>query len=153
MRKQTINMKLFKTTLVAIAAVFALAGCQSYGKEYKLDKMHNIYYKDGVDEATAKKLANYLKEQQYFQDNINATVQIAKSKDTFVLNFVVDKSKIDASKETAFTMFGSYISEEVFNKAPVVVNLTDNKLKLYKSLGYSRPIEAEKPVETEQPAQ
>jgi hypothetical protein len=132
-------MKRFSTLLAAVACLFLFSSCQSYGKEYKLDDKHNVYYKDGVDEATAKKLAHYLKDQQYFQDDINATVQVLKSKDTFVLNFVVDKAKLDASKETAFTLFGGYISQEVFSKAPVVINLTDSRLKPFKNLGYSKP--------------
>ena len=132
-------MKLISALLSATLCLFLLNSCQSYGKEYKLDGKHNVYYKEGVDEATAKKLAHYLKEQQYFQDDINATVQIVKNKDTFVLNFVVDRAKLDASKEKAFSLFGGFISEEVFNKAPVVINLTDDHLKPFKNLGHSKP--------------
>jgi hypothetical protein len=135
----------------AIKAIFFLAfcgtaimGCQSYGKEYKLDEKHNIYYKgDGIDEALAKKLAEYLKQEQYFQPDINATVQITKSKDTFNLNFVVDKSKIDAEKENGFLTFGGYISKNVFGGSPVTIHLCDDKMASFKDLGFCKPHEEE----------
>ena len=45
------------------------------------------------------KLAQYLKEQEYFQDSINATVQLIRIKDTFNINFVVDQSRITEGYE------------------------------------------------------
>ena len=77
-------MKNFKLLLFIIIALSINACTGGYGKEYKLDSKHNVYYKgEGVDEALAKKLAAYLKEQDYFQDSINSTVQLVKVKDTF----------------------------------------------------------------------
>ena len=134
-------MKKIKFLLLVIIAISISACNQNYGKEYKLDKMHNVYYKgDGVDEALAKKLANYLKEQEYFQDSINSTVQLVKNKDTFNLNFVVDESKLTKGVETSFLLFGSFISEKVFDKAPVTIHLTNNRLESFKNLGHARPI-------------
>ena len=107
--------------------------------------MHNVYYKgEGVDEAQAKKLATYLKEQEYFQDSIESTVQLVKIKDTFNLNFVVDETKLTKGYETNFLLFGGFISESVFNKAPVIIQLTNNKLEPFKNLGYASPISGEK---------
>lgn len=127
---------------VYITLVAGISSCTgNYGKEYKLDKKHNVYYKgDGVDEALAKKLALYLKEQEYFQDSITASVQLEKKKDTFNLNFVVDENKITPEFDNNFLIFGAYISEQVFNNAPVTIQLTDNKLKPFKNLGYARPL-------------
>jgi hypothetical protein len=135
-------MKNIKLLLcIAIAAVGFSACTGGYGKEYKLDSKHNIYYKgDGVDEALAKKLANYLKEQEYFQDSITATVQLEKNKDTFNLNFVVDEKKITPEFDNNFLIFGAFISENVFNKAPVTINLTNDKLIAFKNLGYAKPL-------------
>ena len=128
---------------IALIAII-LSSCSNYGKEYKLDDKHNIYYKgDGLDEAIAKKLANYLKEQDYFQDSISSTVQITKNKDTFNLNFVVDKEKITEQSESVFLMFGAMISESVFNKSPVTIQLTNNQLKPFKNLGYAKPFKDE----------
>ena len=98
------DMRIFKLlTLITIIALSTSSCNQNYGKEYKLDDKHNVYYKgEGVDEAMAKKLANYLKEQEYFQDSITSTVQLVKVKDTFNLNFVVDATKITLGMKIIF---------------------------------------------------
>ena len=135
-------MRNFKLLLLTLIVAVSISACnQNYGKEYKLDKKHNVYYKgEGVDEALAKKLAEYLKEQEYFQDSINSTVQLVKIKDTFNLNFVVDETKLTAGYEKNFLMFGSFISEGVFNKAPVTIQLTNDKLEPFKNLGSAKPV-------------
>ncbi len=134
-----INLQRSLLTLIIVISISACS--QNYGKEYKLDKMHNVYYKgEGVDEAQAKKLATYLKEQEYFQDSINATVQLVKVNDTFKLNFVVDETKITPGYENKFLLFGAFISESVFNKAPVTIQLTNDKLEPFKNLGFAKPV-------------
>jgi hypothetical protein len=135
-------MRNFQQLLLTLIIAISISACnQNYGKEYKLDKMHNVYYKgDGVDEAQAKKLANYLKEQEYFQDSINSTVQLEKNKDTFNLNFVVDETKLMVGYENKFLLFGAFISESVFNKAPVTIQLTNDKLEPFKNLGFAKPL-------------
>ena len=129
--------------LLLFISIFAtvLTGCEQYGREYKLDKKHSVYYKgEGATEAQAKKLAEYLKEQNYFLDSIAATVQFIKLKDTFNVNFVVDATKITSSTENNFLIFGAFISEKVFDKAPVTIQLTNNRLEPFKNLGYAKPI-------------
>ena len=134
-------MRNFPLTLLTLIVISISACNQNYGKEYKLDKMHNVYYKgDGVNEALAKKLANYLKEQEYFQDSINSTVQLVRNKDTFNLNFVVDETKLMSGYENNYLLFGAFISESVFDKAPVTIQLTNDKLEPFKNLGFAKPI-------------
>ena len=134
-------MKSTPVLLFVILIAISLSGCQSYGKEYKLDKKHNVYYKgEGLTEDIAKKLANYLKEQEYFQDSIESTVQITRNKDTFNLNFVVNASKLTESTGNNFLIFGAFISEKVFNKAPVTIHLTNDHLETVKNLGYAKPL-------------
>lgn len=134
-------MKSLKFLLPVLLVALCTSSCSQYGKEYKLDSKHNVYYKgEGVDEALAKKLADYLKQQEYFQDSINSTVQLVKLKDTFNLNFVVDETRITTGYENNFLIFGAQISEMVFNKAPVTIQLTNNKLEPFKNLGYAKPI-------------
>ena len=135
-------MRNFQLFLLILFLVISISACnQNYGKEYKLDKMHNVFYKgDGIDEAQAKKLAEYLKEQEYFQDSINSTVQLVKNKDTFNLNFVVDETKLMSGYENNFLLFGAFISESVFDKAPVTIQLTNDKLEPFKNLGFAKPV-------------
>lgn len=135
-------MRNFKQLLLIFIIAISIGACsQNFGKEYKLDKMHNVYYKgEGATEAHAKKLAEYLKKQEYFQDNINATVQMIKINDTFNLNFVVDETKLISGYEEMYRAFGSIISDSVFDKDPVTIQLTNNKLEPFKNLGIAKPV-------------
>jgi len=137
-------MKNVKALLIITIFSAGLTACsQNYGKEYKLNKIHHVFYTgEGVDEAQAKKLANYLREQEYFQDGINSSVQLVKKKDTFHVNFAVDENKLTAGFENKFLLFGAFISEAVFNKSPVTIQLTNNRLEPFKNLGYAKPIPA-----------
>ena len=125
-----------------IVILAGIGACnQPYGKEYKLDSKHNVYYKgEGADEALAKKLAAYLKEQKYFQDSINSTVQLVKTKDSFSLNFVVDETRLTPGYENKFLAISTFISDSVFNKAPVSIQLTNDKLEPFKILGSAKPV-------------
>ena len=130
-------MKIFRF-LLFICCIAVFTSCTSFGKKYSPDSMHEVYYKgDGVDESNAKKLADYLKEQSYFQADHKATVQIEKIKDTFNLNFAYDKTSVNADREAKFLAFGGLISKNVFNGAPVTINLCDENLKSFRNLGYA----------------
>jgi hypothetical protein len=136
------DMKHLRLTLFIAILILSISACNiDYGKEYKADSKHNVYYKgEGVDETLAKKLAAYLKEQKYFQDSISSTVQLVKLNDTFNLNFVVDETKLTAGYENKFLIFGAYISEEVLNNAPLTIQLTNHTLEPFKNLGYAKPL-------------
>lgn len=135
-------MRIFKYFLIIAIISPAISACsQNYGKEYKLDSEHNVFYKgDGVDEAQAKKLADYLKAQAYFEDSVKSTVQLVKVNDTFKLNFMVDETKITSGYENKFLLFGAFISESVFDNAPVTIQLTNDKLEPFKNLGFAKPV-------------
>jgi len=53
---------------------------------------------------------------------------------------VVDQSRITEGYENKFLLFGGFISEKVFDKKPVVIQLTNDRLEPFKNLGYARPI-------------
>ena len=148
-----------KSTILLLATAFVITfftGCADNGKEYKMDKEHNIYYKGGgLDESTAKKLADYLKVQEYFQAGKNATVQIIKSdktKDTVNLNFIVDKSKITPEMENTFILFGGMIAQKIFSAAPLTVHLCGKDFDELKNLGYAKPVAEVPPMQLETPA-
>lgn len=128
-------------------AVLLLAGCQSHGKKYDYNKKQNIYYKgDGLDEAGARKLAEYLGKIGYFDGEKDLSVQITKdkeSKDTVNINFVVDESKITAKIENTFLLLGGFISQEVYNGGPVNINFIDSHFGMIKKLGYAKPVKDE----------
>ena len=137
-------MKKYIHLLVMAIGIFILAGCESHGKKYDYNKNQNIYYKgDGVDESTARKLAEYLGKIKYFDGEKSLSVQITKdkdTKDTLNINFVVDESKITDKIEITFLKLGRFISEEVYNGDPVNINFIDSHFGMIKKLGYAKAI-------------
>ncbi len=140
-----------RSFLVSAAALLLFTGCSNNGKDYKLDKEHNVLYKgEGLDEFAAKKLGEYLKEEKYFQDGIPATVQIVKSKetkDTVYVNFVYDQTKVNPEIEKAFIALGGRISETVFAKSPVNICLLDSVYKMFRNIGPATAADAQKQKE------
>ena len=120
--------------------ILFISSCTNYGKKYAFDSDHNIYYKgEGVSETDAKNLATFFNKQGYYHSGQKADVQIKKTKDTFNINFIVDKAKVTPDLETNFILFGGYISKEVFSNAPVTILLSDPNFNEIKNLGYARP--------------
>ena len=153
-------MKKILSYLAFALYLVAFTGCADNGKKYTLDKDHEVYYKgEGLDEGDAKKLAAYLKEQQYFQEGKKATVQIyksKKSKDTINLNFIVDETKINSDMESEFILFGGKISKNVFASSPLTVHLSDKNVSEIKNLGFAGVVAAEplpEPVHQDAPPQ
>ncbi len=138
-------MKFLQPFFAAAILILAISSCSSnYGKEFKLDGNHSVYYQgDGVTETHAKNLAHFLKDIQYFQDSISASVQVLKISDTFNLNFVVDETKLTKGYENSFLLLGGFIPDSVFNKSPVIIQLTNNQLEPFKNLGYATPVNTE----------
>lgn len=137
-------MKKLIPFLLATTLISGLAACNSYGKKYDYNKNQNVYYKgDGLDEAAAKKLADYLGRIQYFGGDKELSVQLVKTpetKDTVTINFVVDKTRVTPVIEKEFIKIGGYISTAVYGKGPVKVGLVDTEMKEVSKLGYAAPL-------------
>jgi hypothetical protein len=152
-------MKIAKLLLACTVLITVFSSCQNNGKKYDYNGKQNIYYKgDGLDDAAAKKLANFLSDIKYFGGDKELSVQMTKDKatgDTVNINFVVDQSKITSEIESAFVQIGGMISTKVYNGGPVNLNFIDDHFKLVKKLGYAQPVveEATRPVEDNQTTQ
>ncbi|MFN8242793.1 MAG: hypothetical protein U0X40_01960 [Ferruginibacter sp.] len=140
-------MKKINFLLLLAGMLTLLASCSNNGKRYDYNKNQNVYYKgDGLDEAAAKKLANYLAEIQYFGSDKALTVQITKTpetKDTVNINFVIDKTKVTPMYDSLFIKIGGFISNKVYEGKPVNVNYIDEYFAKVKSLGFAPPLTEE----------
>ena len=126
----------------ACLSLITFTGCTNFGTKYSPDKQHEVYYKgEGVDESNAKKLYDYLKDEHYFTEGHEASVQITKEKETFVVNFVYDKSQVDDDRVATFKVFGAAIDKEVFNGAPMKIKLCDKNMETFKDIGLITPTE------------
>lgn len=150
--KTTFKMKTTLQLIVLALGLFALSGCDTHGKKYNHNSKQNVYYKgDGLDEAAAKKLADYLAEIKYFDGDKELSVQITKekeTKDTVNINFVVDEAKVTPEIETTFLLLGGFISNKVYKDGPVNINFIDSHFGLIKKLGYAKPYVEEPAADT-----
>ena len=109
-----------KILLLLLPLALVLASCNNYGKKITIGK-NEVYYKgDGVTESDAKKLGDFLKKADYFDDSVTKSVQITKQNNAFVVRFVVDKDKIDPNNQTmmnGYWILQDQISEGAFNNA------------------------------------
>jgi hypothetical protein len=129
-----------KKILFGVLLITAFTACSNHGKKVTIDGTKGeVFYKgDGVTERDAQKLGNYLKEEEYFDNETAKSVQLMKSKEGYDLHFVVDEKK---AKETpgidnTFRLIGAAISENVFSGKPVNVYLSDSKLKDFMTILY-----------------
>ena len=133
-------MKILQALVACSFVLVIFSGCADYGKKYTYDPTHHVYYKgEGIDEAKAKSLANFLQKEGYYITGKDADVQISKIKDTVNVSFVVDPSKITDAIGADFMSVGSAMSTEVFAGAPVDIHLTDDTFKEVKNLGVAKP--------------
>lgn len=122
---------------VALLAAFALAcgggdDAQEGPGEVKKGELKfkagTVQY-EGVDEADARKLGDYLVEDKYFDDNPKS-VELKKSGDTWNVRLVVND---DAPRDPAYTgmipLFGMQIANRVFGGEKVSIDLCDTSFK------------------------
>lgn len=97
-----------------------------------------IYYKDGITEAEAKKMGDYLLSAGFFDETEPKSVQLIKREDVYVFRMVTDEAYAkDASFERTISFAAIDFSVDVFNQAKVDVELTDASFKTLKSISAS----------------
>lgn len=113
-----------------------LASCNlfnNYGKRVKINDKNEVYYKgEGVTETDAKKLGDYLVTEKYFDNSNEATAQLTKDGDAYLVHLVIDEDKLKANKEqitNEFWLMQSRLSENVFSNAKTRIIFADDHLK------------------------
>ena len=111
---------------------FAL-GCGGHGTRLEFNK-GELFYTKSVSKAEAEKLGQYLVRQKFF-DGQRKSVQLNKSGDTYEFRMVVKPEFVNNAD--ALRMYGimaSEVSLDVFDKAPVVIHVCDERLKTLKTV-------------------
>ncbi len=133
-------MKSVLKMLPVLLAITAFTSCANYGKKVKIDGTKGeVYYKgEGVTESDAKKLGEFLKTEGFFTNTKEASVQISKVGERYLVRFVYDKSVYDKmpEAESLFKQFTNQISTGVFNNAKVDIALADDQMKDFKTIPY-----------------
>ncbi len=123
--------------LVVMVAIAACNLLNPYGKKVNINSKSEVYLKgEGVTEAEATKLGNYLLKIGFFDDSTQKSVQLLKDS-TYVVKFVVDAEalKQNPSAEVSFMAIQMLITDSVFNGNKVRVVLADSNLKDIKTVG------------------
>ncbi|MBL0069859.1 MAG: hypothetical protein IPP39_15725 [Chitinophagaceae bacterium] len=135
---------IFRWQLAVVAiSLFSLMSCSgNYGEKVTFStNTGEVYYKgDGVTEADAKAVGEFLEKQGYFSKDGNRTsVQISKKDKTIEARFVVNDTKLAAVKnaDASFEIIGALMSKEVFKNEPVDVIYTDDKFADKKTIAYN----------------
>lgn len=126
------------TLLLLLASLPALLSCNlsnGYGKKLKINDKSEVYYKgEGITEAEAKKLGDYLLRIGYFDNSIRKTVQLMKDKkdDAYIIKFVVDEEALKKKRETAVMTFWYWqdmLSTSVLDGRKTKIILANTKLE------------------------
>ena len=121
-----------KNLLFLIAACLLLASCNlfsNFGKKVSFGESEVYYKGDGVTEAEAKKLGDYLMEQKFFDKETPKSVQITNDGGKYLVHFVVDKKKVTDGARLNWWKYQYDISKDVFDGKPLQIILADDQLK------------------------
>jgi hypothetical protein len=112
-----------------------LLSCSNYGDKLEFNATE-VYYKDGVTEAEATQLGNYLVTSE-FADGTTKSVQFVRNKESQNLTFrmvMLEEAAKDATNDVMFKLFARELSNEF--KQPVDFEACDNTFKTLKTFYY-----------------
>lgn len=116
-----------------VLLLLAALGGSSYGTRLELKGGGELYYTSAVTEAEARKLVEYLNA-NFLKDNA-ITMQLTRHEGTYQLRVCVkDGVERDEKAAVGFLALGCALSLEVFDKAPVEIQLCNRNLKTVRVL-------------------
>ncbi len=129
-------MKILKSLSVLLIISLVLTSCNDYGKKLVSGSLE-VYYKDGVTEEQAQKAANFIAGSR--GDNAQkASMQLCKINGVFCFRMVYDKEIAKTVADEVFYELGNNISDNIFNGAPVNVELTGDAFETFKTFPYKK---------------
>lgn len=124
-------------TLVLFACLLITA-CTNYGKKLEYNN-GELYYTRHVEAAEAEKLGNFLAKDSFYFDGRPKSVQLDKKTDRYIFRAVVlPNVEKDTSNIMPFKALGIMLSAEVFNHAPVDMEMCDEKFKTLRSIPFEK---------------
>lgn len=126
-------MKLL-ATMVALFVAYLVFFTDGYGEKLEFNGT-DVYYTEGVTEADAQKLGEYLITSE-FADGGEKSVQLSKRDSVYLFRMVVmDGVTKDSTNDITFMAMAWTLSANVFDSAPVELEACDNTfetLRVYK---------------------
>jgi hypothetical protein len=133
-------MKIFTKIVIAGCFVFLLTACSDYGKKTKKGHVE-VYYKEGISEDMAQQTANFLYDIDRLASNDTTStksIQLLKKQDTVLFRMVADKKRLATINDGVFSTMANFLSDSLYDHAPVNVELTDNHFKTIHSIRYTK---------------
>lgn len=129
-------MKIVRSLSALLIFSLVLSGCNDYGKKLVSGSLE-IYYKDGITEEQAQKTANYIAGSR--GDNAQkASMQLCKINGVVCFRMVYDKEIAKTVADEVFYQLGNTISDDIFNGAPVNIELTGDAFETFKTFPYKK---------------
>ncbi|MBD0280335.1 MAG: hypothetical protein ICV81_20565, partial [Flavisolibacter sp.] len=114
--------------------------CESYGDRVSSGHIE-VFYKEGINKETATRTARFLHDLEVQAQNDTTqskSMQLLKNKDTIIFRMVVNRERAAALNDDNYLALANYLSMNVFNNAPVNVDLTDNQFNTLRSLHFRK---------------
>ncbi len=132
-----------KSIILSLLMAVALISCTNYGKKVPVEgtKCEVLYKGEGVTEADAKKLGEYLKESGMFTAEKKSNCQLMQSNDGgYDIRFVIEEKTSNEHPEfiEELVKLGAALSNDVFGNKPVNIMLTNTRFKEYKTLPFDK---------------
>jgi len=127
-----------KFFFLLIMGLVLVTACNEYGDKVQINAKSEVYYKEGVSEAEAKKLGDFLLKKEYFNSTDERSAQLTKENGEYVVKFVVNEEKLNQDKDNVmlgFKVWQMWIQDNVFNGAKTKLVLTDDKFKDVQQVG------------------
>ncbi len=121
-----------KNFLLLLAAAATLSSCNffnNYGKKVAFGESEVYYKGDGVTEADAKKLGDYLIESKILDKKSHKSVQLTNDGEDYIAHFVVDEKAFTDAVRLYWWKLQFDLGKEVFGGQPVRIALASDELK------------------------
>jgi hypothetical protein len=137
------KIKVIAATLAAAAAVFTGLYVMGSSRGTRLVfQQGTLYYDAPVTQAEAQRVGEYLVQQEVFNAQQAATVQLNREQDLYQLRFVVNPAVVDNTlTNIQFGLLGSDIAQNILGGKPLEVALCDPELKPLKVVPPSARLE------------
>lgn len=121
--------------LFACYRLYAAFFGAEYGEHVSIGK-NKIYYTGNSTKTEAQQLGSFLQRNNFYDDGKQKDIQITSLDSNVFVRMVVDKAKVNAELESALPGLTTVISDSVFTKKPVNIQLCNDKMEPYKTVAY-----------------
>jgi hypothetical protein len=133
-------MKSLRNVFFTVLTALTLSSCTNYGNKVSKDYLE-VFYKEGITKEKAEELLTFLYPAWKAPGKTvtpKKSVQLTTAGDSVYFRMVADKEKIKDVSDEVLYLLGNVLSDSIFDKAPVNVQLTTNEFETIRTLYYTK---------------